>query len=396
MKLKTKQVETLGPGYHHDGNGLYLQVNKVKGRRSWIFRYMRKGKAREMGLGSFLALNLAEARDEAQKYRRLLKQGFDPIEARADARVADAAAEARRATFAECAADYIATHQADWKNEKHAAQWKNTLTTYCGDIFGSVAVQNVDTPLILKALKPIWTQKPETASRLRARIERVLDWAAAQGFRSGENPARWKGHLDKLLPKLEKRKRVKHHAALPFREMGKFMEAIRSQDGIAARALEFLILTTARTGEVIGARRSEFDLENRMWTVPAARMKAHREHRVPLVKRAVEILDALRFEEREAGDFVFPGTRAGQPLSNMAMLALLERMERDDITVHGFRSSFRDWAAECTSHPRDVCEMALAHTIGDQTEAAYRRGDLLEKRRRLMEDWARHCGSPPA
>jgi len=272
---------------------------------------------------------------------------------------------------------------------KHKEQWPNTLNTYAGPVFGSLPVQAIDVGLVMKALEPIWQTKPETASRLRGRIEAVLDWATAREYRKGENPARWRGHLDKLLPARSKVRKVEHHSALPYDELADFIVALRGQEGVASRALEFLILTAARTGEVIGARWDEVDLEEKIWVVPAARMKAGREHRVPLSAAAVAVLEEMS-EIRES-DFVFPGGKKGKPLSNMAMLAVLKRMERSELTAHGFRSSFRDWAAEQTNFPHEVAEMALAHTVGDKVEAAYRRGDLFQKRQQIMEAWARFC-----
>ena len=334
----------------------------------------------------------AEARDKATACRRLLLEGTDPLEARQARRVVQQREQAKNVTFEQCSTDYIEQNKPGWKNAKHAEQWTNTLTTYAYPHFGNLPVQEIDTALVLRALKPIWTEKHETATRVRSRIEAVLDAAKALGSRDGENPARWKGHLDKLLPAIEKRKRVKHHSALPFVEMSEFLEVLRGQLGIAARALEFTIFTAARTGDVIGARWSEIDLTGAVWTVPAKRMKAGREHRVPLCARALELLRSM--EEHRHDDYVFPSSRKHVPMSNMAMLKVLERMERDDITVHGFRSTFRDWAAERTNYPREVCEMALAHVVGDQTEAAYRRGDLFEKRRRVMDDWGKFCATP--
>ena len=288
-------------------------------------------------------------------------------------------------TFSKCAEKYIAAHSAAWRNDKHAAQWKNTLKAYADPIIGELAVKDVDTGLVLRVLEPIWTKKPETASRLRGRMERILDWARVMGYRSGENPARWRGHLDKLLPSAMNRRKREHHAALPYDQLGAFVGDLRKQSGSAARALEWLILNASRTGEVIGAKAGEVDLDKGIWTIPAERMKSGREHRIPLSPRAIEIA------REQEGPYLFPGLRNGDPLSNMAMLKLLRRMGRDDITTHGFRSTFRDWAAECTSYPNEVCEMALAHAIGDKVEAAYRRGDLFEKRRQLMLDWGRYC-----
>jgi integrase len=376
------------PGYYPDGGGLYLQVGP-SGTKSWLFRFALNGKERQMGLGPLHTIRLADARAAAVECRKLLLAKIDPIEARNAKQAGEALDAARSITFNECAAAYIKAHQPGWKNAKHAAQWGTTVDTYCGPVFGALPVQGVDTGLVLKALEPIWTAKHETATRLRGRIESVLDWATARGYRTGDNPARWRGHMDNLLPALKKKLRVKHYAALSFDEMGAFMPALRTQQGIAARALEFLILTAARTGEVIGAMPGEFDLDAALWTIPAGRMKAEKEHRVPLSPRAVAIV--YEIEKTHAGDYVFPGGKEGKPLSNMAMLELLKRMGRSDLTVHGFRSTFRDWCSERTNYPREVCEMALAHTVSDQVEAAYRRGDLFDKRRRLMAEWEKHC-----
>ena len=341
-----------------------------------------------MGLGALHTVSLAKARTKAAEARELLLLHIDPVEARNADKARKTLEAARAITFSECAAAYIRSNRADWKNAKHAEQWTNTIKTYCGPIIGKLPVQDVDTALVVKVLEPIWTAKSETASRLRGRIESVLGWATMSGYRTGDNPARWRGHLDNVLPALKKKARVKHHPALPFDQMGEFMESLRAQEGIAARALEFLILTATRTGEVIGAKWDECDLRAGLWTVPASRMKAGREHRVPLAPRAVEIIRALH---RSQSDYAFPGQREGTALSNMAMLQLLKRMGRVTLTVHGFRSTFRDWTAERTNFPREVCEMALAHTVSDQVEAAYRRGDLFEKRRRLMLEWSQHC-----
>jgi integrase len=348
--------------------------------------------AREMGLGPVHAIPLAEARKRAAECRRMRIDGIDPIEARSAERSGKKLETARAMTFDACAAAYIDAHKSAWRNAKHRDQWRNTLSSYASPIFGALPVQAVDVGLVMKALEPIWNSKPETASRLRGRIEAVLDWASVRGYRKGENPARWRGHLDKLLPARSKVRQVEHHAALPYADMPDFMLGLRGQEGIAARALEFLILTAARTGEVIAAQWGEFDFTKKVWIVPAVRMKARREHRVPLADPAVDLLKHLH-EIRES-DFILPGGKKGQPLSNMAMLALLKRMGRGELTAHGFRSSFRDWAAERTSFPREVAEMALAHTVGDKVEAAYRRGDLFAKRRQLMEAWARFCGTP--
>ncbi|MEO6824611.1 MAG: integrase arm-type DNA-binding domain-containing protein [Nitrosospira sp.] len=375
-------------GNYCDGGGLYLQISEP-GSKSWIFRFALNGKDRHMGLGSCHTVSLAEARGAAVECRKLVLRKIDPIASR-DADHAQQRLEAAKSvSFSECANAYIKTHRSSWKNAKHADQWANTIKTYCGPVMGGLSVQTIDTALIMRVLEPIWTVKPETASRLRGRIESVLDWAVVSGYREGDNPARWRGHLDNLLPSLKKKSRVKHHPALPFEEMSGFMEELKAQEGVAARALEFLILTAARTGETIGAQWKEFDLTAMIWTIPAVRMKASMEHRIPLSKRAMEIVRALHMVKQS--DFVFPGQKEGKPLTTMAMLALLKRMEKMNLTVHGFRSSFRDWASECTNFPRDVCEMALSHTIANQAEAAYRRGDLIDKRRSLMEEWSRHC-----
>lgn len=376
------------PGYHGDGGGLYLQVSAA-GTKSWIFRFKMNGRSREMGLGSLNTVTLADARGVAAECRRRVLEGVDPIEARKAVKDLGRLEAARAMTFSACATAYISAHRASWKNAKHANQWENTLATYADPVLGALPVQSVDTTLVIRVLEPIWTTKTETASRLRGRIESILDWAKVRGLRAGENPARWKGHLDTLLPARSKVQAVEHHAALPYDEMGPFMHLLRTETGVGARALEFLILTAARTGEVIGATWGEFDLTQNVWNVPAERMKAKREHRVPLPAAAVKVLSAM--QAIRTSDFVFPGGRQGRPLSNMAMLALLKRMKRSDLTAHGFRSTFRDWAAECTAYPGEVAEAALAHMVGDKVEAAYRRGDLFEKRRRMMNDWAKHC-----
>jgi integrase len=341
-------------------------------------------------------MNLAEARQKAAEARRLRHEGVDPIEARKAVRTASLLAQAQGRTFDDCAAGYIEAHRAGWRNAKHAAQWKSTLDTYASPVLGKLPVQSVDTGLVLKVLEPIWKAKPETANRLRGRIEAVLDWATVRTYRTGENPARWRGHLDHLLPARNKVQRPEHHAALPYSEIGDFMAALRQQAGTAARALELLILTAARTSEVIGARWSEIDTNRQLWTVPATRIKGAKEHRVPLSAAAIALLRAIKAdaEKLPPSDFVFNGARWGKPLSNMAMLKLLARMKRNDLTAHGFRSTFRDWVAERTSYPREAAEMALAHVVSDKVEAAYRRGDLFEKRRRMMDEWARFSSIP--
>jgi integrase len=377
-------------GMHHDGGGLYLQVSAA-GAKSWIYRFMRDGRARAMGLGPADTISLAEARKRSAECRRMRLDDIDPIQARDAQRNQRKLETAKAMTFDACAAAYIEAHQAGWRNTKHRAQWGSTLGTYVSPVFGSLPVQAIDVGLVMKALEPIWTAKPETASRVRGRIESILDWAAARGYRRGDNPARWRGHLDNLLPRKTNVRRVEHHAALPYLEIAAFMTELRTQEGIASRALEFTILTAARTGEVIGARWDEISLAERLWIVPGTRMKADREHWVPLSEAAMAVVGEM--QRIRVSDFVFPGGKRGRALSNMSMLAVLKRMDRGDLTAHGFRSTFRDWAAERTNFPHEVAEMALAHTVGDKVEAAYRRGDLFQKRRQMMDAWARFCAT---
>jgi integrase len=381
------------PGLYSDGGGLYLQVTQ-SGARSWIFMFRINGREREMGLGPVHTISLADARQKATECRRLRLDGIDPIEARRADRDKAKLEAATAMTFKACAEAYIEAHKAGWRNEKHAAQWPSTLESYAYPVFGSLPVQAVDVALVTKVIEPIWKTQTETASRLRGRIEAVLDWAAARGYRRGDNPARWRGHLENLLPRRSKVRKVKHHAALPYGEVGAFVAFLRAQEGIAAQALHFTVLTAARTSETIGARREEFNKDVTVWTVPAGRIKGEKEHRVPLSPAASVI--ARRMLESHGGEFLFPGRKAKKPLTNMAMSALLERMGREDITVHGFRSTFRDWAGDCTNFPNHVVEMALAHVVDDKVEAAYRRSDLFEKRRRLMEAWAGYCAKPAA
>ena len=387
-KLTAVGVEKLRePGRYGDGGGLWLQV-RTSGK-SWLFRYTRKGVARHVGLGPARDVSLAEARTKAAEYRRQLLFGIDPLEARRAAQTQAQFEIASATTFRECAERYIGSHETAWRNAKHRQQWRNTLATYAYPVLGQVAVTAVDTGLIMKALEPIWMAKPETASRLRGRMESVLDWAKARGYRQGDNPARWRGHLDHLLPARRKMRAVRHHAALPFTEIPDFMVQLCERNGIAARALEFTILTATRTSEAIGARWAE--IAGDIWTIPADRTKSGRAHRVPLSARALDLLEELPRQ----GEHLFTGNRSGSHLSNMALLKVLERMGRADLTTHGFRSTFRDWAAERTNYPREVSEMALAHAVSDKVEAAYRRGDLFEKRRRLMAEWTEYCRSRP-
>jgi integrase len=396
-KLSAVTVKTAGKGMYSDGAGLYLHVNAA-GARSWIFRFMLNGKAREMGLGPVHTIPLAEARRRAAECRRQRLDGTDPIEARRAGKVQAqerARLDAAKAmSFEACAHAYISAHRDGWKSPKSLAAWQGTLETDVFPVFGKVPVAAIDTGLVTKALQPIWTKKPETASRVRGRIEAILGYAVVHGWRpAGVNPATWRGHLDKVLPKKAKVRQLEHHAALTFPAIPAFMEELRRESSTAASALEFTILNAARTGEVIGARWSEIDGAAKLWVIPGRRMKGGREHRVPLSAPALAILDELA--ERRTGEFIFAGGVAGRPLSNMAMLQLLRRMECDDVTVHGFRSTFRDWAAERTRFQNEVIEMALAHAISDKVEAAYRRGDLFDKRRRLMEAWGGYCAVAP-
>jgi len=393
-KLTTVSVrQAKQRGLYGDGGGLFLQVT-AKGTKSWVFRFKEGGRQRVMGLGPEHTVSLKEAREKARECRRLRLEGKDPIAQRMAERAAATLDAARAITFRECAESYIAAHQSGWRNSKHAAQWPATLNAYVYPHFGALPVQSIDVGLVMKSLQPIWTAKPETATRVRGRIESILDWAAARGYRQGENPARWRGHLNKLLPRRSKVRFIKHHAALPYSEMAPFMTALRMQQGTAARALEFAILTAARTSEVTRAGWREIDLGERLWVIPGERMKAGREHRVPLSQRSIAILEEMRAIRRD--DYVFPGGKRGRPISNMSMLMLLRRMGRDRLTVHGFRSTFRTWAAERTNFPREVAEMALAHQIGDAVERVYQRADLLAKRRALAEAWSKFCWTSPA
>lgn len=386
----TKVAQVARPGCYGDGAGLYLQVSKsAAGRinKSWIFLFRRDGKNREMGLGPITTFGLAEAREKALQCRRQLYDGIDPIEARRAAKAKAKLEAAKSVTFKICAQRYIAAHRAAWKNAKHAKQWDATLETYAYPIIGDLPVQSIDVGLVMQILEPIWSTKSETAGRVRGRIEVILDWARVRGFRTGENPARWRGHLDKLLPARSRVRKVKHHTALPYSELPDFMKQLRDENGVAPRALEFLILTAARTSEVLDLPPAE--IWDSLWTVPEQRMKAGKEHRVPLASRARDIIDEMARDDK--GPFVFPGLKPNKPLSNMALLKLLERMGRPDLTAHGFRSTFKDWASETTNHAPEAVEMALAHTIDDKVEAAYRRGDMFNKRVALMADWASFC-----
>ncbi len=394
-KLSASFVRTSKrPGKYPDGGNLYLQVSEsvrkdatVVITKSWLFRYSRFGKDTWLGLGPFPDVSLSAARDLATAERKKKRQGIDPLTDKQTRQRAVRVAHDNMMTFAECADKYVDAQEPGWSNPKHVAQWRSTLKNIAGPVFGHLPIGQVDTALVLRCLEPVWNKKTETANRLRGRIESVLDWATVRGYRKGDNPARWRGHLDMLLPKPGKVAKVTHHPALSYPDIGEFMRQLRSDLGTAPRALEFTILTAARTSEVILAQWSEFDLDQNTWTVPAERMKARREHRVPLSKAAIAALKPSHASD----SFVFPGHKRDSHLSNGAMLQVLKRLGRSDITVHGFRSTFRDWCAESTNYPADVAEMALAHTLRDKTEAAYRRGDLFEKRNRLMSDWAKFC-----
>jgi integrase len=377
-RLTARKVETAKPGKYSDGGNLYLIVSE-SGARKWVLRFTWRGRAKEMGLGSAASVPLTDAREKAASARRKIAQGLNPI----DERKRDGGIP----TFGEMADDVRETLSAGFRNEKHKAQWKSTLEAYAAPLRAK-PVDTIGTDDVLAVLKPIWTEKAETASRVRGRIEKVLDAAKAKGLREGENPARWRGHLDHLLPRPSKLARG-HHAAMPYEDVAAFIAQLRKREATSALALELCILTAARSGEILGMRWPEIDLDKKVWTVPADRMKAGREHRVPLSARAVAILRQL--ETLKTGDFVFAGRARNKPLSNMAMEMVLRRMKIEDATVHGFRSSFRDWAGNVSNFPREITETALAHVIGDKAEQAYRRSDALEKRRKLMDAWAAYC-----
>lgn len=399
QRLSALRVAKLSkPGLYGDGGGLTLQITTA-GAKSWLLRYMVAGKPFGMGLGPTHTVSLAEARQKALDARKLLIEGINPLVVKRQSRIAGALASAKMMTFDQCAEVYILAHKAGWKNAKHADQWTNTLNTYASPVFGHLPVAEIDTGLVVKCLSPIWESKTETASRLRGRIESVLGWATTSGYRSGENPARWKGHLDNLLATISKSSRTKHHPSLPWQRIGAFMSALRAREGVSARAVEFAILTACRSGEVRGAKWTEFDTIGKVWTIPAERMKAKREHEVPLSDAALALLKSMP----KVCEIVFAGTKK-QPLSDMSLTAVIRRMNGDDkpvwanangegVTVHGFRSSFRMWAAETTNFPREVAEHALAHQLPDAVERAYQRGSQFAKRAALMVDWSAYCAT---
>lgn len=401
LSEKFTRKADLKPGLYNDGGGLCLQVSEYK-TKAWVFRYMMAGRARKMGLGDFELVTLKQAREKRNAAYLLVKDGIDPIEERKARVAAQSAAAGKALTFGECAVGYIDAHKAGWKNAKHADQWRMTLLgidpkgqpakhDYCKTIRG-LDVSAIETAHVMKILQPIWNEKTETANRIRGRIEKVLDRAKALGLRSGENPARWTGHLDQLLPAKSQVAPVEHHPALPYAEMPDFMAKLRAKDSISARALEFTILTACRTGDTIGATRDELNGQDGLWTIPKERVKGKKgarkkDHIVPLSEPAQRLVADL-----PAGKFLFPSGSGG--LSNAAMSELLKGMgySPDYATVHGFRSTFKDWCSDMTSFPNEMSEIALAHTVDDKTEAAYRRGDMVEKRRRMMEAWAKFCG----
>jgi integrase len=384
----TKLAALKVPGLHSDGGNLYFRV-APGGSRGWIFRYGLHGRTRDMGMGPYPEIDLKTARKRAFEYRQFLADGVDPIAERDAKRAAVRVEDAKTITFDDCVGRYIAAHADGWRSAKHRQQWSATVATYASPVFGKLPVAAIDTGLVVRALEAIWSDKPETASRLRGRIERILDWAKVRGYRLGENPARWRGHLDHLLPAKSKVRKAAHYAALPYAEVGQFMDRLRQEEGVTARVLELIILTATRSGEARGATWGEIDINARTWTIPASRMKTGKEHRVPLSDDAIRVVTAMQAIRHSGSDLVFPG-RQGR-LSDAALFALLRRMQRGDFTAHGFRSSFRDWAAERTNYENHVVEMALAHAIPNAVEAAHRRGDLFDKRRQLMDSWAEFC-----
>jgi integrase len=378
------------PGMYADGGSLYLRV-APGGSKQWIFRYAAStGRMRDMSLGAVHTFSLAEARERATEARKLRADGIDPLDHKRAQRAALRAADAKAMTFEQCARGFIKDNEAEWTNPKHRHEWETTLRKYVFPLLGSLPVEAIDTPLVLKVVKPLWERIPTTASRVLGRIQAVLGWATVHHYRSGDNPARWQGHLEHALPALSKVAKAEHHAALPYAQVGAFVAKLRKDSSVGARCLEFITLTAARLGEAINAEWDEIDLANRVWVVPGSRMKADREHRVPLSGAALAVLKAMQAIRQS--DYVFPGTRQWRPVGENTPVRLAKQAAGSNITVHGLRSTFRDWASERTSFSREVAEMALAHAIPNAVEAAYRRGDLFEKRRRLMEAWAKFCG----
>lgn len=390
-KLTRVPLHELAEGMHNDGDGLYLKVKK-NGARSWVFRYRTASSKwlRDKGLGPLDVVSLSAARKRVRQYRAELLKGDDPIETKRKSREEARAKLARQVTFGACVEQYIASQRAAWRNRKHAKQWASTLATYCGEWY-RLPVGKIDTAMVMKVLTPRWETHTETATRVRQRIERVLDWAAANDYRSGDNPARWRGHLSKLLAPPEELKNVQHRPALPHTDLPKFMQELGDKSSLAAKALTLQILTAARPGEAVGARWSEFDLTLGVWTIPKGRMKSKRFHKIPLSPAALALVQAL---DRASEEFLFPGP-TGKPLTTAATLKLL-RQHRPDMTCHGFRSTFRDWAAEISDYDGPVAEAALAHGVKDQTVAAYLRTTYFDKRKLLMAHWEAHCLSAMA
>jgi len=387
-RLTAKKVEHIqDPGWYPDGNGLYLQVSKT-GTKSWVYRYKSSGKEKRAGLGGLSTLTLAGARNSAKNCRKQRSEGKDPIEFKREQKAKIALNQVKSITFKECALSYIESHKVSWKNQKHEAQWRNTLETYAFPFIGHVSVKDIDVGLVMKVLEPIWPTKTETATRVRQRIENVLDWAKVRKYRTGENPALWRGHLDKLLPKPSKVQKVKHFKAMPYTDVPNYFRKLRTTNTVAAKALAFTILTATRSNEAREANWSEIDLKSGIWTIPDERMKSDRTHRVPLSKEAIAILKEV--ETFKIDNRVFPGLKKNKSITDAALLKHL-KISHSDLTVHGFRSSFRDWCAEITNYPREIAESALAHTLKDKTEAAYQRGDMFIKRQKLMNAWANHC-----
>jgi integrase len=394
-KLTALAVTRAGKGKHGDGGGLYLYVH-AGNSRSWVFRYGPQGR-RELGLGPTHTVTLAEARERARECRKMLLDGIDPIAAKRQRKAAAKVDAARAATFTQCADQYFAAHRAGWRAAKHSAEWRSSLQQHVEPTIGALPVQVIDTALVLRALESIWVAKPVTAGRVRGRVEAVLDFAKARGLRNGENPARWRGHLENLLPKTKRVAQVKHFRALPYAAIAPFMTKLRTRDGVAARCLEFITLTAARLGEAVNAQWGEIDHSHKTWTVPAGRMKGGREHRVPLSSAAAAVLEEMAAIRKHDSSYVFPGARRGRPIGENTVWEMVKSVSGDEAaTVHGLRSTFRDWAAERTNYPRELCELALAHVVAGEVERAYQRGDLFEKRRRLMTEWARFCSLPAA
>jgi len=387
-QLKDLQIRRFTkPGAYPDGEGLYLQV-RDSGAKDWFYRYEVAGKGRKRGLGSYPTISLERARDDALVCRQLRKQGIDPIEHYKEIELKKDLEKVKSTTFKECALTYIDTHKHGWRNEKHESQWRNTLETYAYPTIGDLPVQAIDVDLVMKVLEPIWFTKTETASRVRQRIENILDLATVRKLRQGDNPAQWRGRLDKLLPKRTKVQKPVHFAAMDYRDVPEYYRSLVTKDTIGSNALAFTILTATRNGEARAVTRSEID--NNVWIIPDTRMKAQREHRVPLSDEAIKIIKKMEPFKRQTDNLIFPGLSPGKPISEASLLKIVKQAH-PTLTVHGFRSSFRDWCAEQTSYPREVAEAALAHTLKDKTEAAYQRGDMFEKRRKLMDSWADYC-----